>query len=88
MANPSLTPEDVKEILRRNGIESIDQLANIIASNQAGKPFSPDINPLSSSWIIKIWKLDKGAPDIMPDDLGGDIIKKRFGGGVGGGQDI
>ncbi len=87
MPDQNLTPDEVKEILKKNGVESIDQLASLIASSQAGKPFQPDISPVAASWVIKVWKLDKTAPDLMPDHLGGDIIKQKLGGGgLGGGQ--
>jgi hypothetical protein len=85
-----LTPDEVKDILKKNGIESIDQLANLISASQAGKPFLPDISPVASSWIIKVWKLDVAAADVMPDHMGGQILKQKLGaggpaGGVGGG---
>ena len=89
MADQNLTPDEVKEILRKNGVESLDQLANLIAAGQAGKPFQPDISPVAASWVIKVWKLDAGAADLMPDHLGGDIIKNKLGGAGdlgGGGQ--
>lgn len=86
MSNP-LNKAQVKEILAKNGIKDIDQLASLIASNSSGNPLSDSINPIAGkdkdkdgdSWIIKVWKL-MPSPNTkeLPTALGGDIIKRSM----------
>lgn len=76
MTDSTLTPDDVKKILAKNGITSLDDLADAIAASQKTNPLDPDINPLADSWVIKVWKLDKEI-DQIPDDVGGDILKNK-----------
>lgn len=79
---PSLTPDEVKEIFKKNGIESFDQLADMIAASSAEKPdLTPEIEALAKSWIIKFWVLEADAmKQMMPDHLGGDILNPKLGG--------
>jgi len=84
MADPVLTADQVKEIMKKNGVESLDQLANLIAAQSAANPGAGNLDPLGKSWVIKVWGLDKEIDD-LPDHLGGDILKKLKGpGGLGG----
>lgn len=84
MSNP-LNKDQVKEILAKNGIKDIDQLASLIASNSSGNPLSDSINPIAGkdkdgdSWVIKVWKLmPKSDMKELPTALGGDIIKRSM----------
>lgn len=83
MGDPKLTADEVKEILSKNGINDIDELANMIAESESGNILQKDISPVAASWVIKVWKLsDKQIQDLkedmMPDDIGGDIIKNKI----------
>jgi hypothetical protein len=87
MADPVLTAAQVKEILKKNGVESLDQLASLIAAQSAANPGAGNLDPLGKSWVIKVWELDRTIDD-LPDHLGGDILRKlkapANAGGVGG----
>lgn len=75
MPNP-MNRDQVKAILARNGVNDLDQLADLIASSSLDNPGAPDINPVAASWVIKVWKLDAAAAvGELPDDLGGDILR-------------
>ena len=75
----SLTHEDIREILRRNGISDLNDLINSIAASNAEMPGEPDISPYAGSYVVKVWALDAAAPGEMPDSLGGDIIRRSRG---------
>jgi len=75
-----LTATDVKAILKKNGIESIDQLAQQVADNSDENGHVVDIHDKTAkggSWIIKVWEI-KPTPNLLPDSHGGDIIKQRL----------
>lgn len=95
MPDSTMTAEDVMQILQKNGIGSIDDLAKSIADQQNGKPFQPsiaaggDFNPLAAQWVIAVWKIGAQAElgeitddHMLPDQLGGDVLKSTFGGAV------
>lgn len=85
MSDLKLTAAEVKEILGKNGIKDIDGLAKMIAESQSGNILQKDVSSVASSWIIKVWKLDRSMDAVsvddlakMPDKIGGDIIKRRL----------
>ncbi|MDP5206994.1 hypothetical protein ORI99_08105, partial [Alishewanella sp. SMS9] len=76
-----LNKEQVKAILAKNGIQDLDQLANLIASSSVDNPLDDNINPVASSWVIKVFKLSADAAiGELPDNLGGDILRGNAGG--------
>ncbi len=96
---PSLSKAEVVAILSAQGITSIDDLANQIASTQIDSgavdlPVATNPNlvggktpeQLGKSWVIKVWSL-KPAGDLgdLTDLKGGDAIKTAIenSGGLG-----
>jgi hypothetical protein len=77
---PSLSPSEVKEILAKNGIDSLDSLAEKISAGSSKDILNPEIAKKGDSWIIKVWKLSEVEFD-MPEQLGGDIIQNKLAGG-------
>jgi len=85
----SLTPQEVKAILSYQGINSIDDLVTQISAtglNDGAGDIPVATNPvlssgktpeqLSSSWVIRIWKLSAfGHIDDLEDIKGGDVLK-------------
>tara|TARA_R110000764_G_scaffold199956_2_gene285287 strand:- start:1561 stop:1818 length:258 start_codon:yes stop_codon:yes gene_type:complete len=76
-----LNKDQVKAVLAKNGIQDLDQLADLIASSSVDNPLGDNINPVAASWVIKVWKLDAtAAVSELPDGLGGDILRGNAGG--------
>lgn len=72
----TLTKDQVKEILSKNGINDLDQLASLVASNALDDPLSDSINAVGSSWVIKVFRLsavDRFSQ--LPDELGGSFLR-------------
>jgi len=78
-----VTQKQVEAILEKNGIHSLDDLTKLITENDKTpgvivKRTAPD-SPLN--WIISFWQLPRVLKDHkiddLPQELGGDLLKKR-----------
>lgn len=75
-----VTPEQIKEALKANDINSIEDLAKLLADDQNSIPGSiSKIDELGKSWVIKVWKLDRRLEDLdvreLPSNLGGNLLE-------------
>ena len=82
MPDENVTPEQVQEVLKANGINSIEDLAKLLAEDQNSKPGSiTKLDELGKSWIIRVWELKENLEDIqiknLPKTLGGEILKNN-----------
>ncbi|MBK7812099.1 MAG: hypothetical protein IPI50_12875 [Saprospiraceae bacterium] len=88
MPDEKVTKEQILEVLKKNGIHSIDDLADQLANGETSANGEiakfDNIGELASSWVIKVWKLDSAPKDFeqiknLPDKFGGDILKSNNG---------
>lgn len=88
MPEEKVTKEQILEVLKKNGIQSIDDLADQLANDDTSAQGEiakiDNIGELASSWVIKVWKLDSATKDLeqiknLPDKFGGDILKSKNG---------
>lgn len=81
-----VTPEQITEVLKKNGINSIEDLAKQLADDQNSAPGtlikdSQIGDEIEKKWIILVWELSKNLDDFdvknLPDALGGSILNQE-----------
>lgn len=82
MLQEKVTPEQIQKVLKTNGIQSLEDLSELLAEGQNSRPGTiSKLDQLGKSWIIKVWELDKRLEDLeitnLPENLGGSILKNH-----------
>jgi len=76
-----ITQSEIKAVLKKNGIHSIDDLTKMLIENDSAPGIiskkSSQASPLN--WIISFWRLPNLIKDHrlddLPNELGGELLK-------------